>query len=85
LEIFRHDIFCNDPSLGSDDRREPYDVVAAACADVRDSHPWLDAEEPHELAWFAGGVPLFFTMPDRTDDIRNRAFGSRKDISRCAE
>ena len=30
--------------------RQPHDVVAAACADVRDGHPGLDAEETHKLA-----------------------------------
>src|SRR5271167_2275465 len=77
-QIFGHDIFCNDAPVGSDDRRQRHDVVAAACADVRDGHPGLDAEETHELAWFAGGVPLLFAMPDRADDICDRAFGFRK-------
>ena len=58
-QIFWHDIFCNYAPVGSDDRRQPHDVVAAACADVRDGHPGLDAEETHELAWFAGGVRSF--------------------------
>src|SRR5712664_2754656 len=83
-QILWHDILCNDAPVGSDDRRQPHNVVTAASADVRDGHPGLDAEEPHELAWFAGGVPLPFAMPDRADDIRDRAFGFRKDLGRCA-
>ena len=62
-QIFRHDIFCNYAPIGSDNRRQSHDVVAAACADVRDGHPGLDAEKPHELARFVGGVSLLFAMP----------------------
>jgi hypothetical protein len=46
--------------------------------DVRDSHPGLDAEQAHELARFAGIVALLFVMPDRTDDVRDRAIGFRE-------
>src|SRR5271169_2383247 len=81
-QIFWHDVLCNDASVGSDDRRQPHDVVAATCADVRDGHPGLDAEELHDLASFASGIPLFFAMPDRADDVRDRAFGFRKGLAR---
>ena len=77
-QIFGHDIFCDDAAVGSDDRRQPYDVVAAARADVRDCHPGFDAEQTHELAWFAGIVALLFVVPDRADDVRDRAIGFRK-------
>jgi hypothetical protein len=70
--------------VGSDDRRQAYDVVAAACTDVRDGHLRLDAEEPHELARFTGCVSLLLAMPDRADDIRDWAFGFRKSLGRCA-
>ena len=33
---------------------------------------------------FSGGVSLLFAMPDRADDIRDRAFGFRKGLGRCA-
>jgi hypothetical protein len=60
LQILGHDVFCDDAAVGSDNRRQPYDVVAAACADVRDYHPGFYAEQTHELAWFAGIVALLF-------------------------
>jgi hypothetical protein len=68
--IARSYIFCNYAPIGPDNRRQSHDVVAAACADVRDSHPGLDAEKPHELAWFVGGVSLLFAMLNRADDLR---------------
>ena len=71
-QIFWPYILRNYAPIGSDDRRQPHDVVAAACADIRDGHPGLDAEELHELAWFAGGVPLLFAMPDRADHFHHR-------------
>ena len=83
-QIFRHDIFCNYAPIGSDNRCQSHDVVAAACADVRDGHPGLDAEKPHELARFVGGVSLLFAMPNRADDLRDRTFGFRKGLGRCA-
>ena len=81
-QIFWHDIFCNDAPVGSDDRRQPHDVVAAACADVRDGHPGLDAEETHELVWFAGGVPLNFGKATTPQDgvcdlLHSAAFKAR--------
>jgi hypothetical protein len=44
LQIFWYDIFCDDAAAGTDDRGQPYDVIAAACANVHDSHPGFDAE-----------------------------------------
>ena len=32
----------------------------------------------NELAWFAGMVALLFVVPDRADDVRDRAIGFRK-------
>jgi hypothetical protein len=78
LQILGDDVFCDDAALGSDNRRQPYDVVAATRADVRDSHPGFDAKQPYELARFAGVVALLFIVPDRTDDVRDRAIGFRK-------
>ena len=65
-QIFWHDIFCDDASVGPDNRRQPHDVITASCTDVRDGHPGFDAEQPHELARFAGIVALLFVVPDRT-------------------
>ena len=83
-QIFGHDIFCDDAAVGSDDRRQPYDVIAAARADVRDGHAGFDAEQTHELAGFAGIVAFLFVAPDRADDVRDRAIGFRKGGSRRA-
>jgi hypothetical protein len=35
-QILGHDVFCDDAAVGSDNRRQPYDVVSATRADVRD-------------------------------------------------
>ena len=78
LQILGYDVFCDYAALGSDDRREPDDVVTATRADVRDSDPGLDAEKAHELARFIGIVALLFVVPDRTDDVRDRAIRFRK-------
>jgi hypothetical protein len=77
-QILGHDVFCDDAAIRSDNRRQPYDVVAANRADVRDCHPGFDAEQTHELARFAGIVALLFVVPDRTDNVRDRAIGFRK-------
>ena len=58
LQILGHDVFRDDAALGSNDRRESYDVVAATGADVRDSHPGFDPEQAHELARFVGTIGL---------------------------
>ena len=83
-QILRDDVFCDDVAVGSDNRREPYDVVAATRADVRDSHPGFDAEQTYELARFAGIVALLFVVPDRADDVRDGAIGFRKGDRRRA-
>jgi hypothetical protein len=70
--------------VGPDDRGQPDDVISAARADVCDSRPGFDAKRTHELAWFAGCVALFFIVPNRANDIRNRSIGARKRISRRA-
>ena len=49
LQIFRYDIFCDDAAAGTDDRRQPYDVIAAARANVSHGHPEFDPEQAHEL------------------------------------
>ena len=49
LQIFRYDIFCDDAAAGTDDRRPPYDVLAAARANVSHGHPEFDPEQAHEL------------------------------------
>src|SRR5215469_3122252 len=82
LQIFRYDIFCDDAATGTDDRRQPYDVIAAACAYVSDSHLGFDAEQAHELTWFAGIVAFLFIVPDWADNIRDRAVGFWKGVSR---
>jgi hypothetical protein len=64
--------------MGANDRGQPYDVITAARTDVRDGHPGFDAKQTHELAWFARCVAFFFTMPNRTNDIRNWTIGFRK-------
>jgi hypothetical protein len=71
-QIFRYDIFCDDAATGTDDRRQPYDVIAAARANVSDDHPGFDPEQAHELAWFAGIVALLFVVPDWADDVCDR-------------
>jgi hypothetical protein len=75
MQILRHDVFCDDAALGSDNRRQPYDVVAATRADVRDGPAGFDLEQAHELARLAGIIALLFIVPDRTDDVRDRAIG----------
>jgi len=77
-QIVGHDIFCDDAAFGSDDRREPCDVISAARADVRNCHPGFDAEQTHELARFVGIVALLLVVPDRAHDVRDRAIGFRK-------
>ena len=80
----RHNIFCDNAAVGADDPGQPYDVIAAARADVGDSHPGFDAKQTHELAWFASCVALLFSMPNRANNIRNWAIGIRKRNSRRA-
>src|SRR5947208_10910821 len=69
-----------DPTIGD----SSYDVVAATRADVRNCYPGFDAEQTHELARFAGIVALLFVVPDRTDNVRDRAIGFRKGDRRNA-
>jgi len=83
-QIFRYDIFCDDAAMGTDDRRQPYDVIATSCANVSDGHPGFDPEQAHELAWFAGIVALLFVVPDWAHDVRDRAIGIWKGGSRRA-
>ena len=71
-------------AVGADDRGQPYDVITAAGADIRDGHPGFDTKQTHELAWFAGCVALFFIVPNRANDIRNGTIGVRKRNSRRA-
>jgi hypothetical protein len=84
LQILGHDVFCDDAAVGSDNRRQPYDVIAATRADVRDCHARFDAKQTHELARFASVVALPFIVPDRTDNVRDRAIGFRKGDRRHA-
>jgi hypothetical protein len=70
--------------MAANDRGQPYDVITAARADVRDGHPGFNAKQTHELAWFACYVALFFIMPNRANDIRNWTLGVRKRNSRRA-
>src|SRR5262249_10521559 len=83
-QIFGYDIFRYDAAVRTDDRGKPHDVIAAACANVRDGHPGFDAEQTHELAWFAGIVALLFVVPDWADNVSDRTIGSRKGGSRSA-
>ena len=83
-QIFGHDIFCYDTAVGTDDRGQPYDVIAAPRANVRDGHPGFDAEQTHELACFAGTVALLFVVPDWADNVGDRAIGIWKGGSRRA-
>ena len=77
-QIFGYDILRDDEAAWADDRGKPYDVIAAARADVRDGHPGLDAQPTHELTRLAGIVALLFIVPDRADDLSHRAIGRRK-------
>ena len=83
-QIFGYDIFCDDAAAGADDRRQPYDVIAAAGANVCDGHPRFDADQTHKLAWFAGIVALIFVVPDWADNVRDRAIGFWKSRRRRA-
>src|SRR5215472_13499474 len=74
-QIFRYDIFCDDAATGTDDRRQPYDVITAARTNVSDGHPGFDPEQAHELARFAGIVALLFVVPDWADDACDWAIG----------
>jgi hypothetical protein len=84
LQIFRYNIFCNDAAVGANDRGQPYHVVAAARANVRNGHPGFDAEQTHELAWFASIVALLFVVPYWADNIRDWTIRIWKGSSRCA-
>ena len=77
-QVFGHHILGDHAAAWPNDRRQPDDVIAASRADVGDRHPRPDAEQAHELAWLAGVVALLFVMPDRADDVRNRAIGLGK-------
>src|SRR4029453_9628974 len=57
-QIFGYDILCDDAAVGTDDRRQPYDVIAAACANIGDGHPGFDAEQTHERAGSTGTAGL---------------------------
>ena len=83
-QIFGYDIYCYDAAVRTDDRGQPYDVIAAARANVRDCHPGFDAEQTHELLWFAGSVALLFAMPDWADNVGDRAIGVWKGGTRRA-
>jgi hypothetical protein len=74
-QIFGHNILCNDAAVRTDDWGQPYDVIAAARANVCDAHPGFDAEQTHELAWFVGIVTLLFVLPDWADNVRDWAIG----------
>ena len=56
---------------------QPYGIIAATRANVRDCHPGFDGKQTHELAWFAGVVALLFIVPDRADDVRDWAIGRK--------
>jgi hypothetical protein len=78
---------CDDAAPRTDDRGQPYNVIAAPRADVRDSHSGFDPEQTHELAWFSGIVALFFVVPDWADNVRDWTIrfwkgDSRRDRSR---
>jgi hypothetical protein len=77
-QIFGYDILRDDEAAWADDRGQPYDVIAAARADVRDGHPRLDAEQAHDLTWLASIVALLLIVPGWTDDLRDRATGFGK-------
>ena len=83
-QIFGYDIFCDDAAVGTDNRGQPYDVIAAACANIRDGHPGFDAEQTHELLCFAGSVALLFSVPDWADNVGDRAIGIWKGGTRRA-
>src|SRR6476620_2956104 len=80
-QIFRLNVFRDNPAAGADDRGEPYDVVAATRADVRDGYTGFDAKHTYELDRFTGGVALFFVVPDWADDISHRTIRFRKSSS----
>jgi hypothetical protein len=77
-QIFGYDILCDDAAVGTDDRGQPHNVIAAARSDVRDGHPGFNTEQTHKLGWFAGIVTLLFFVPDWADDVRDRASGFGK-------
>src|SRR5262249_30770658 len=83
-QILGYDIFSYDSAVGTHDRGQPYDVIAAACANIRDGHPRFDAEPTHELACFVGSVALLFVVPDWADNVGDRAIGIWKGGSRRA-
>jgi hypothetical protein len=83
-QIFGYHILCHDAAVGTNDRGQPYDVIAAARANVRDGHPGFDAEQTHDLSCFAGTVALLFVMPDWADNVGDRAIGIWKGGSRRA-
>jgi len=65
-QIRGYDILCDDAAAGADDRGQPYNVIAAPRADVRDSHSGFDPEQTDELAWFSRIVALFFVVHGRS-------------------
>jgi len=84
LQIVRRHIFGDDPAARTDDRRQPHDVIAAARADIGESHAGFDAKAGNELLRLTGMVAFAFAVPDRADDVRDRSIRLRKRICRCA-
>src|SRR5262249_30087131 len=84
LQILGHDIFRDDLAVEANNWRQPYHVIAATRANIRDCHPGLNPEQTHDLSRFAGIVALFFVVPDRADNVRHRAIGFRKGDRRHA-
>src|SRR5437773_8136698 len=46
-QIFGYNILCDDAAVRTDDRGQPYDVIAAARADVCDGHRGFDAKQTY--------------------------------------
>jgi hypothetical protein len=53
-------------------------VIAAARADIGDSHAGPDAETANELPGFVDAVALLLARPDRADDLGNGSIGFRE-------
>src|SRR4029453_14449380 len=81
-QILGYDIFSYDAAVGTHDRGQPYDVIAAARPNIRGGHPGFDAEQTHEVACFAGSVALLFVVPDWADNVGDWAIRIWKGGSR---
>ena len=72
-EVVPRDVLGDDGAGGTDERREPNRVVAAAGTDVADRHARLQFKKTDDLAVLIQGVAVLLGGAAWADDLRNRA------------